>query len=888
MSAGQPAFTLEVDGRNFTPSSIVLWNNQQRNTLFVSTSEVTAEIFATDIQNPGTATVVVQTVPPGGGTTQPLTFTINPVTSPLPQITSLSPTTVSTGGPTFTLTVTGNNFVAQSAVTVNGNIRSTIFLNSTSLAANVLSTDISSAGTLQIAVVNPPPGGGTSLVLPVRVKNPLPALSALSPSSILAGSASAAVTLTGTGFVRDSSVTLNGSPRTTTFGSATQVQVALNAGDLTAAGVVQIQVTNPADGGSGGGTSNPLTFSVNGTELTGLPLIVDLAQDGTQANTGICGPSCAGGTPTLATAGPSASQTGQFVAFASLSTNLVTSPIITSSSIFLRDTCFSSVVKTGGSSSCAPKTTLVSVAPNGAAANGASSEPSVDNTGTHVAYTSTASNIVNSAVVPAGPRQVYWQTPCTAILGCNSGADTAALVSVAPDGTTPGNGESFNPVISNDGRFVAFVSLATNLLVTPPAGGFDGVTPQVFLRDTCNVVTPAAGGGCSPTTFLVSVSPDGTAAGNGPSSHPAVASQGLFVSFVSSATNLVTGSNPSAINQIFERSTCATTIGAGSNTCAPVTSLISTPDGVTPSDAASVEPSISQDGRFTAFASTATNLIVGVGPTQEIYVRDTCTGAPATMPPCAATTLLASTPDGTTPANGLSENPSMSQCGATIGTNGCSNGEPVAFASQASNLSGITSNGVENIFVRNACLNPPVITGTTTPDCVPYTLLVSKPVGSAPPPADGKSIAPSISGDGNTVSFISFADNLVSNDSNALEDVFLASSALTFDLTVTVKGSGTTGSGTVTDGTGQISCTETAGANGQPATQSGTCSARYLSGTSVTLTATASTVKPASTFVSWAGSVLGTSCVATPAANATTGTCTFSALQDNTATATFK
>jgi Divergent InlB B-repeat domain/WD40-like Beta Propeller Repeat len=887
MPAGQPAFTIEVNGHHFTPSSVVLWNGSPRNTLFINTGELTAEIFASDIQNPGTAMIEVNTPQPGGGTTLPLIFTIEAVASPVPQITSLSPTAVATGSASFLLNVMGSNFVAQSTVTVNGNIRSTVFLSSTSIEATVLSSDVATAGTVEVAVVNPPPGGGTSAAVGLPIQNPLPSLSTLAPTSILAGSTTATLTLTGAGFVPDSAVTLNGSPRTTTFTSATQIQATLNAGDLTAAGVVQIQVTNPPDGGSGGGSSNPLTFSVNGTELIGLPLIEDLATNGTQANTGICGTNCTSGTPTLATAGPSASQTGEFVAFASTSTNLLTTPVITSSSIFLRDTCFSNVVKTGGSGSCVPKTTLASVSPNGTPANGASSEPSVDSSGTHVAFTSTSSNLVTYAVVPAGPRQVYWQTPCTGATGCNSGTDTAALVSIAPDNVTPGNGESFNPVISSDGRYVAFVSLATNLLVTPPANGFDGVTPQVFVRDTCEEVPPIALGGCVPTTFLVSVSPDGTTAGDGPSSHPAIASEGLFVSYVSSATNLVTGSNPNATDQVFEQSTCVTTIGVAGNSCAPVTSLISTPDGVTPANAASVEPSISQDGRFVAFASTATNLLPGVGPIQEIYVRDTCTGAAVTTPPCAPTTLLVSTPDGTTPANGLSENPSVSQCGSTITTTGCTNGQPVAFASFASNLNGITSNGIENIFVRNACLNPVLILDTTTPSCVTFTLLASKPAGSAPPPADGMSVTPSISGDGNTVSFISFANNLVANDSSTFEDIFLASATLTFSLTVTVQGTGTTGSGTVADGTGQVSCVETAGVNGLPAVQSGTCTARYLSGTSVTLTATPAS---GSTFVSWAGSVLNTNCVATPTTDTvgTAGTCTFSALQNNTVTATFK
>ncbi|MGA8766801.1 MAG: hypothetical protein WB559_07270, partial [Candidatus Acidiferrales bacterium] len=214
----------------------------------------------------------------------------------------------------------------------------------------------------------------------------------------------------------------------------------------------------------------------------------------------------------------------------------------------------------------------------------------------------------------------------------------------------------------------------------------------------------------------------------------------------------------------------------------------------------------------------------------------------------------------------------------------CTTGQAIAFASQASNLNGVVQNGVENIFVRNPCLNPPVVTTTTTTGCVTYTLLASRPAGTLPPPADGKSVAPSISGDGNTVGFISFADNLVSNDANALEDIFLASSALTFNLNVTVQGTGTTGSGTVSDGTGQIRCVETAGVNGAPGVVSGTCSARYLSGSSVTLTATATA---GSTFITWGGSVLGTSCVATTPPTVPTS-CSFAAIQNNTATATFK
>ncbi len=887
--AGQPSFTLEVDGANFTPSSIVFWTTNANSnpaaviTLFVSTGELQAQIPQTLITNAGTAQVEVETAPPGGGVTIMLPFIIDPVTSNVPQITSISPIAATTGGNSFTLTVGGSNFVSGSTVTVNGNIRPTGFQSTTQLQASVFSTDISTAGKLQIAVVNPAPGGGSSNFVFLPVKNPVPFLSALAPTATLAGSVGSSLALTGTGFVPDSVVTVNGAARTTTFGNSTGILATLTAGDFATAGVLQLQVVNPADGGAGGGTSNVVPFSVNATELSGLPLIVDLAPDGTQANNGICGATCpGGGTPTLTTAGPSASQSGQFIAFASNSTNLVITPLINSSSIFLRDTCFSNAVKIGGASSCIPKTTLVTIAPNGAVANGASSEPTIDNAGTHVAYTSTASNLVNYVVVPGVTRQVYWENPCTTA-SCTAGTPTTALASISADGSSPGNGDSYNPVISADGRYVAFVSLATNLVTTPPAGGFDGLTPQVFIHDTCTVVPPLTLGGCTPATYLVSVSPDGSAAGNGASSHPAIANTGLFVAFVSTATNLVPGSNPSGLSEIFERSTCVTTIGSASNTCAPVTSLISTPDGVTPADNASAQPTISQEGRLVAFASTAQNLIPGVGPTQEIYLRDTCTGVAVTNPPtCTPSIHLVSTPDGTTQANGTSEAPSISQCGTTT-TTSCLTGQSIAFASLASNLTSNVENGIENIFVRNPCLNVPATSTTTTTGCVTYTILASQPAGTAPPPADGKSVAPSVSGDGETVSFISFASNLVPNDSNALEDVFLANASLTFNLAVTLAETNNAGSGTVTDNTGQISCSETAGTNGSPVVVSGTCTARYLSGSSITLTATPTTLGTGtSTFVSWSGSVVGTSCVATST------TCTFAAVQDNTVTATFK
>ncbi len=877
--AGQPGFMLTVTGGNFTPASTVLWNGSSRSTLFGNTTTLTAQILSTDIQNAGQAMVEVSTPQPGGGVTTELTFTINPAPSPVPQISGLSPAGIFAGNAQFTLTVMGTNFASLAIVTVNSNPRATTFEDTTTVEATILASDVAEAGTLQIAVLNPQPQGGASDSFPFTVKNQTPTVTSLSPVAFTAGSTGGVLTVTGANFVPNSVIYINGAPRTTSFASAASVSVALNSGDVAQAGVDTLAVVNPAPGG---GSSTTLTFAVDPTPLAGLPVILDLAPDGSQANQGICGTaSCSGTVPTFTTAGPALSEDGQFAAFASTSTNLVTTQGNTVSNIFLRSNCLATSVT--ASASCTPSTTRVSLTPSNTDANGSSYEPSIDSAGAHVAYTSTATNLVNYTNVPSGTSQVYWQPTCASTgttTGCTGSTGAAALVSLAPDGVTPGNGESYNPVISPDGQYVAFVSLATNLVSNVST---DGITPQVYIRDTCNLVPPATGS-CNPITYLVST-PDGVTPANAATSNPSISNTGLFVAFVSTATNLgATASNPSGNSEVFVRSTCATTIGEEGNVCAPVTTLASTPDGTTPADNASSEPSISSDGRFIAFASTADTLVRGVGPTQEIYVRDTCTLAD-TSPACVPSTQLISTPDGTTPANALSENPSVnSVCGTAVAQAPCAPGQYIAFASFASNLGGNVENGVENIYTRDTCNGVLNEVTTITTLCLPYTFLSSQPGGASPPPANGASLVPSMSGNGETVAFASSASNLVGQDTNALPDFFLAGANLIFNLLVTLEG---TGSGTVTDTTGQIDCVQTAATSTTPLTQSGTCTASYTSGSTVTLTATAST---GYTFTGWGGSapsVTNSSCTVTTGST-TTGTCTFSEITNNTATATFK
>ncbi len=739
--AGDTAFTLTVMGKSFSPGSLVEWNGTPLQTNFLSVSQMTTQIPAALIATPGTATVTVFTSSPGGGTSATsLTFTITPAPSNVPTITSISPTTVLAGTASATLLISGTQFAPQSVVSVNNTNRSTNFINSTSLQVILTMADLATAGTLSIAVTNPaapppaPPNGGTSNIFSYAIDNPFPVITLLAPNSVAAGAATAPVlTLTGTGFNATSVIEINGGPRATTFAGSTSLMTALTVGDIAAGGVDQVQVFNSAPGG---GTSNIAVFSVNPTLTTGLPIILDLAPDGSQAINGICGTAsmCANGTPDVMTSGPSTSMNGEMIAFASISNNLVANDTNASSDVFVRNSCVTVA-------SCTPSNTLISVDPNGNTANGPSSEPTIALSGGDVAFTSTASNLVTSAPLDGKTRQVFWR-PVGATAGTLPGT---VLVSMGADGVSAGNGDSFNPVISSDGQFVAFVSLATNLVSNAT---FDGVTPQVFVRTTCGGVASTT---CTPATFLVST-PDGTTPGNGPSSAPSISSAASVIAFVSKARNLgATAPNPSGLAEVFSR-TCATLL----TTCMGETDLVSTPDGVTPANGASTQTATSgSNGRFIAFTSSGTNLGFNSGGVQEVYIRDTCSNVVTTG--CTPSTILASTRDGTTPANALAETPSFDTTGQFI-----------AFASAASNLGANTANGIENVFARNTCLN-------VTTNCTMDTVVASQPSGTLSPSLNGSSLAPSISGDGHTVSFLSFAGNLVARDTNGLADAFLAS-----------------------------------------------------------------------------------------------------------------
>jgi hypothetical protein len=192
-------------------------------------------------------------------TTSPTAPSTPPTTAAAPAITSVTPASVPTGSTAFTLQVNGSGFVSGSVVYWNKSQLTTTFVSSQELQAAVPANFAATGGNNTIMVANPD-GQTTGTSGPqVAIQNPVPAITKLSPSSAVAGSASLEVMVTGTGFLQGSVAAFSGSPRVTTVESATQLMVTLTAADLVTAAQASVTVTNPAPGG---GVSPAVAFSV--------------------------------------------------------------------------------------------------------------------------------------------------------------------------------------------------------------------------------------------------------------------------------------------------------------------------------------------------------------------------------------------------------------------------------------------------------------------------------------------------------------------------------------------------------------------------------------------------------------------------------------------------
>jgi len=378
---------------------------------------------------------------------------------------------------------------------------------------------------------------------------------------------------------------------------------------------------------------------------------------------------------------------GRHVAFASWANDLVTGDTNGSQDISHHDR------QTGA-------TTRVSVASGGIQVFGGNSEdPSISANGRRIAFTSVAAGLVPEDT--GGGWDVFVHDRISV---------TTVCASVDANGV-PVGALSLDPVISADGRCVAFTSSSSKLV----PGDINNVT-DIFVRDLL------AG-----TTSLESVAQNGAQA-LGASFEPSLSASGGLVAFKSNASNLVPLDTNGATD-IFVRDRDAGTI-----------ERVSVASGGAQAHGASEHPALSPDGRFVAFASAAPNLVPSdQNGLLDVFVHDRR---------LSVTVRVSLAADGSEAVGGDS---------GSFGVSVSAHARRVAFGSAALNLVPGDDNGKADVFLR--IRNPEA------------TLLLSdSPDGQ---PGTKASRWPAITPDGRHVLFESDAKNLVPDDTNFIADVFV-------------------------------------------------------------------------------------------------------------------
>lgn len=291
----------------------------------------------------------------------------------------------------------------------------------------------------------------------------------------------------------------------------------------------------------------------------------------------------------------------------------------------------------------------------------------------------------------------------------------------------PGNRHSYLTSLSADGRFAVFTTHSNNLVP-----GVDTFEHQVYVRDRL-----------LGTTECMSMTSWGSGA-HGASGRGVISDDGRFVAFHSRAINLAGVGATGGIDQVYVRDR-----DTGAIQC------ISLGSGGGQANANALFPRLSSSGRYVTFTSSATNLEPGTNGFGQAYLFDQQTGIREVL----------SLDTGGTPAQASSALPSAPT----------TDGRFVAFQSKAGTLVPGVGNGFQQIFLRDRTA------GTNT--------LVSVAFDGSPGDADSQ--APHITPDGRYVVFESLATNLVPGDTNAVRDVFVRDLLLGTTSRVNVANSGT-------------------------------------------------------------------------------------------------
>ena len=358
-------------------------------------------------------------------------------------------------------------------------------------------------------------------------------------------------------------------------------------------------------------------------------------------------------------------------------------------------------------------TTLInrqSASDGGAAADATSSTGGVSADGRYVAFESDANNL--SAADNNLVRNVFVRDTVT---------NTTTLVSrqSASDGGLGGDSSSFDAVISADGRYVAFHSDANNLSTAD-----NNAVTNAFVRDLA-----------TDTTILISrqSAVDGGAGADGSSFDTAISPNGRYVTYQSDANNLSTADNDAVRNDFVRDMTTNTTYLASRQSAA---------DGGAGGDAGSGDVAVSDDGHV-VFRSDANNLSTEDNNlVSNIFVYDL---------QAATTTLVSRQSAADGGAGGDDDSFEVSISG---------DGRYATFQSDANNLSTLDNDAVTDAFVRDL-------------DSPTTTLVSRQSAADGGAGADGNSTDTAASADGRYVAFQSSANNLSSEDNDAVVNIFV-------------------------------------------------------------------------------------------------------------------
>ncbi|MBL8228353.1 MAG: BACON domain-containing protein [Bryobacterales bacterium] len=250
VAARSGSFTLTVNGSDFGSADVVRWGSTALSTTFVGASQLRAAVPASLVETQGLVSITV--VAPCGTVSNVQTFTVSAPS--VPTISSITPTSARVCSGAVALAISGSNFVYLSVPRLGSTDLATAFQSATQLQATVPSSLLSSPGSPALVVTNP--GGVTSNATSFTVT--APAMTSLSPASMIAGNGSFTLTVNGSNFVQGDTVRWNGSPLTTTFAGTSQLTASVASSLVATVGRATVTVATAC-----GFTTSGLEFTIS-------------------------------------------------------------------------------------------------------------------------------------------------------------------------------------------------------------------------------------------------------------------------------------------------------------------------------------------------------------------------------------------------------------------------------------------------------------------------------------------------------------------------------------------------------------------------------------------------------------------------------------------------